>query len=469
MRKSILIGVSIVTVLGILLAAVALGFADTTTKFNAFTGTEGNRQVTEKAIAEAQANVSFTILEPNYLPSGYKFESARGTKFVGVSNDIDMASFSYKNGDEQFELKEIIVVKTKDKTQSSNLPKDTREIVDINGIEGHFSEENGIKFLGWKIGNLSLSITSWKNEGQTQATSSLGKEEMIKVAESIKGTQKYATPTPASSQDVKFYADINLAVGSTGENLQKIYWKINLTNTGGKTAENVSANVILHPEVVSRLTGSSSNSATWDNLQPGLRAGLSGTATINATGLDKQDISSWNPPARVKVTWTEDGTKKEQAIPVEKIDEITIATAETAIADAQAKVSFKILKPSYMPEGYSFNIAQTSGTKFHGVSLELEQAILSYTKGNESLNLKELLVIKDDTDVSESESKTPYKLVNINGTRGRFLEEVSGTKSLNWKIGNLSLTISSYAYKESSFTGTSLSMEEMVKMAGSVK
>ncbi len=44
------------------------------------------------------------------------------------------------------------------------------------------------------------------------------------------------------------------------------------------------------------------------------------------------------------------------------------------------------------------NAAHASGTKFHGVSSELEQALLSYTKGNESLNLKELLIIKDDTD-----------------------------------------------------------------------
>lgn len=492
MKKSILIGVSIVTILGILLAAVALGFADTKTRFNAFTSVEADKNTsntiaiieanneTQKSISfrviepdengavqQAQSNVSFRILEPMYIPSGYKFKSAGGTKFVGVANDIDMASFSYKNGDEQLTIKETIVVKTKQKTEPPPLPKDTREIVDLNGIEGRFSEENGIKLLGWKIGNLSLSIMSWKNEGQNQTESSLGKEEMVKVAESIKGTQEYSAP--ASSQEVKFYAEISLAAGSAGENLQKIYWKINLTNTGGKTAENVSANVILHPEIVSRLTGSSSNSAAWDNLQPGFRAGLSGSATINATGLNKQDISSWDPPARVKVTWTEDETKKEQIIPVENTGEIAVATAETAIADAQAKVSFKMLKPSYIPEGFTLNIAQTSGAKFHGVSLELEQIILSYTKGNESLNLQELLVIKDDTDVSESVSKTPYKFVDINGTQGRFLVEQSGIKSLDWKAGNLSMTISSYAYNESGFTGTPLSMEEMVKMARSAR
>lgn len=357
MKKSILIGVSIVTVVGILLAAVALGFGDTSTKFNAFANAEVNEPVTEKAPQEAQAdteiseiamkgaiqqagsNVSFRILEPMYIPSGYKFESVRGIKFVGVLNDIDTASFSYKYGDEQLTIKEIIVVKTKDnRTQPSTLPKDKREIVDINGIEGRYSEENGIKFLGWKIGNLSLSISSWKNDGKNQTSSSLSKEEMIRIAGSVR----------------------------------------------------------------------------------------------------------------------------------EK-------TPEEAITEAQTKVSFKILQPTYIPEGYRMNTAQTSGTKFRGFSLEAEQASLFYIKGdeffakNEYLNLKEFLTIKDDTEVSESTSNIPWKYIDINGVQGRFLEETSGVKSLNWKIGNLSLTIGSHAYNESGFTGTSLSMEEMVKMARSVK
>ncbi len=363
MKKSIVIGVSIVAVLAILLAAAALGFTDTSTRFNAFKSAEANPNASGSikiiepnnearsnisfrdiepdengAVQQAQSNVSFRIINPMYIPAGYNFEKAGGSKFVGVMSDIDMASLSYKSGDEQLTIKETIVVKTTDKTQSSNIPKDTREIVDIDGINGHYSEENGVKFLGWKIGNLSLSISSWKNEGQNQTTSSLSKEEMIKIAESTR----------------------------------------------------------------------------------------------------------------------------------EK-------TPEEAIAEAQAKVSFKILQPSYVPEGYRMNTAQTSGTRFHGVSSELEQAMLPYIKGdeffakNEYLNLKELLTIKDDTDVSGSVSKTPYKFVDINGVQGRFLEEQNGIKSLDWKAGNLSLTISSYAYNESDFTGTSLSMEEIVKMARSVK
>lgn len=362
MKKSILIGVSITTVVAILLAAVALGFGDTGTKFNALSSAEAdntsasappedkaaleaqaNTEISEiamkGAIQQAQSNVSFRIIEPMYIPSGYKFESVRGTKFVGATNDIDVASFSYKNGDEQLTIKEIIVVKTRDdRTQPSTLPKDTREIVNINGIEGRYSEENGIKFLSWKIGNLSLSITSWKNEGQNQTSSSLSKEEIIKIAESVR----------------------------------------------------------------------------------------------------------------------------------EK-------TPEEAIAEAQAKVSFKILQPSYIPAGYRMNTAQTSGTKFRGFSLEAEQVSIFYIKGdeffmkNEYLTLQELLVLKDDTASNITAPKTPWKFVDINGVQGRFLETSDGVKQLSWEVGNLNLAIGTHAYNKSGFTGTPLSMEEMVKMARSVK
>lgn len=210
MKKSVLTGISILTVLAILLAAVALGFTDAKTKFNAFKSAEAantsdaitimeqdNETRTNisfriigsdenETVQQAQSNVSFRIIEPMYIPSGYKFESAEGSSFIGASNVVDMASLSYKNGDEQLTVKEIILVKTTGKTPSSGISNDTREIVDINGIEGRYSEENGIKLLGWKTGNLSLSIMSWKNEGQNQTGSSLGKEEMIKMARSVK-------------------------------------------------------------------------------------------------------------------------------------------------------------------------------------------------------------------------------------------------------------------------------------------
>ena len=69
-------------------------------------------------------------------------------------------------------------------------------------------------------------------------------------------------------------------------------------------------------------------------------------------------------------------------------------TTEMAIADAQTNVSFIILKPAYIPDGYTLDISQTSGTKFKGGITELEQAMLAYTKNNETLVLLEVLVIK---------------------------------------------------------------------------
>ena len=185
MKKSILIAISIITVAGIILAAVALGFGDTRTKINASeknASDKANEPFTKEAeapaeteisqidikgaIQQAQSNVSLSIIEPLYIPAGYNFESVDGKKFRGAATDLDLASFSYKNGDEQLTIKETIVIKTIQNTEPSTLPEDTREIADINGIEGRYSEENGIKLLGWKIGNLSLMIKSWKNEGE---------------------------------------------------------------------------------------------------------------------------------------------------------------------------------------------------------------------------------------------------------------------------------------------------------------
>ncbi len=210
MKKSILIGVSIVTVLGILLAAAALGFADTNTKFNAFTDAKANEQLTEKAIeaastptpvpaqektaetaiAEAQAKVSFKILQPAYIPEGYTLNIPQisGTKFRGVSVELEQAMIPYTNGKETLTLKELLTIK--DDTidpKNTTIPKDTREIVNINGIEGRFSvEPNGVKYLNWKIGELSLSIVSVTYNSNNVTDSSLGKDEMVKTARSVK-------------------------------------------------------------------------------------------------------------------------------------------------------------------------------------------------------------------------------------------------------------------------------------------
>ncbi|MCX9024837.1 MAG: DUF4367 domain-containing protein [Candidatus Methanoperedens sp.] len=146
-------------------------------------------------------------------------------------------------------------------------------------------------------------------------------------------------------------------------------------------------------------------------------------------------------------------------------------TPDEAIAEAQAKVSFTILQPSYVPEKYALNIPQVSGTRFRGVAVELEQAMLPYTNGKETLNLKELLII-NDTTLDPHNTAIPEdtrEIVDINGINGRYAEETNGVKILNWKIGELSLTISSLTYDSNSIAGSSLSREEIIKMARSVK
>jgi len=144
-------------------------------------------------------------------------------------------------------------------------------------------------------------------------------------------------------------------------------------------------------------------------------------------------------------------------------------TPEEAIAEAQAKVSFKILQPSYVPEGYALNIPQVSGTRFRGVSVELEQAMLPYTNGKETLNLKEFQTINDTTPKSTAIPEDTREIVNINDIKGRYAEETNGVKYLNWKIGELSLTISSLTYGSNNISGSSLSKEDMIKMARSIK
>lgn len=119
-------------------------------------------------------------------------------------------------------------------------------------------------------------------------------------------------------QGVKITGDIGLSLGYIGENqtnFQRISWTASITNTGDKTAKNVRADVILHPEVVSRLNDSYMSSVMLDDLQPSIWTGFKGNATFNASGLSKQDIAAWEPLVKIKVTWTEDGKVNEKILP----------------------------------------------------------------------------------------------------------------------------------------------------------
>ncbi len=119
-------------------------------------------------------------------------------------------------------------------------------------------------------------------------------------------------------REAKITGDIGYSVGYVDENqtnIQRISWTASITNTGDKTAKNVRADVILHPEVVSRLNDSYTSSVMLDDLQPGIWTGFKGNATFNASGLSKQEIAAWGPLVKIKVTWTEDGKVNEKILP----------------------------------------------------------------------------------------------------------------------------------------------------------
>lgn len=121
-------------------------------------------------------------------------------------------------------------------------------------------------------------------------------------------------------QEAKITGDIGYSIGYIGENqtnFQRISWTASITNTGDKTAKNVRADVILHPEVVSRLNGSYMSFVMLDDLQPGIWTGIKGNATFNVRGLSKQDIAAWEPLVKIKVTWIEDGKVNEKILPEE--------------------------------------------------------------------------------------------------------------------------------------------------------
>jgi hypothetical protein len=119
-------------------------------------------------------------------------------------------------------------------------------------------------------------------------------------------------------EGVKISGDIGYSVGSAVNNqtdIQKIQWTVTIRNNGDITAENVGGEVILHPEVVSRLIALEDNTVHFGELKPDMWKGFEGNATFNSTGLSKQDILSWGSLVKIKATWEEKGGSFEKTIP----------------------------------------------------------------------------------------------------------------------------------------------------------
>ncbi|MCZ7384990.1 MAG: DUF4367 domain-containing protein [Candidatus Methanoperedens sp.] len=118
-------------------------------------------------LEEAKKEVNFSVISPSYLPEGYVFESATVFKY----DKMEIVSLTYQKGSQMLQLSETL----KDDTNKAPDFGDV-EKVSINGAEGKIMSGFGeSKMLTWNIGNIELMLSG-----------PLGKEEMIKVAGSIK-------------------------------------------------------------------------------------------------------------------------------------------------------------------------------------------------------------------------------------------------------------------------------------------
>ncbi|MDW7728050.1 MAG: outer membrane lipoprotein-sorting protein [Candidatus Methanoperedens sp.] len=117
----------------------------------------------EMTLDEAREAVNFTVVAPEYLPEGYLLDKVIVFKF----GEIQSLSISYKKGDEILSIYEA--------NQSRYEPKGKFESVEINGIEARYVDTDFSKSLSW----------TWKGTG-IAVSGTISKEELIKVAESIK-------------------------------------------------------------------------------------------------------------------------------------------------------------------------------------------------------------------------------------------------------------------------------------------
>ena len=121
----------------------------------------------QMTLEEARKEVNFTVLAPSYLPEGFTFNSSTVFKF----EKMETVSMQYKKDSQILSLSESL------KDESNPSPDmGEAEKVSINGAEGKIISGFGeTKMLIWNNGELELILS-----GQ------LSKEEMIKVAGSIK-------------------------------------------------------------------------------------------------------------------------------------------------------------------------------------------------------------------------------------------------------------------------------------------
>lgn len=126
------------------------------------------------SLEEARQQASFEILIPEYIPDGYMLNSTRiyeddGTTSEGHSSETVI--LSYQKGTQNLEIMETVY----ENEPEEDTPMLEGEEISINGKEGtYFNEFGNVKMLQWKLGEVKIDLIG-----------SLGKAEMLKIAESI--------------------------------------------------------------------------------------------------------------------------------------------------------------------------------------------------------------------------------------------------------------------------------------------
>ncbi len=128
----------------------------------------------ELSLEEAEERVGFEILIPEYLPEGHEFSHATAYNTSETAPEGQAAEtviLTYEKGEEGIILTETVYEGQAPEAAIIN----TAEDITINGKDGKYLAFGDMKILRWEIGDIYLSLTS-----------SLEKDEMLRIAESVR-------------------------------------------------------------------------------------------------------------------------------------------------------------------------------------------------------------------------------------------------------------------------------------------
>jgi outer membrane lipoprotein-sorting protein len=138
------------------------------------------------------------------------------------------------------------------------------------------------------------------------------------------------------------------------------------------------------------------------------------------------------------------------------MDEVLKVPDSLSLEEARQQVSFEILTPQYIPDGYVLNstmIYEDNYSVTEGQGSEV--VILNYQKGTEVFDIEEKAY---ENETEENPFMQGAEEISINGKEGRYLNEFGTLKMLQWELGRVQITLSG-----------SLEKAEMLKIAESIQ